>query len=502
VCLQDSQFSRLPQTLLIRILQLLPQRERLTSCALVCKSWAEAAAAATVEVDVPAVARAEHTHERIAAFQPWLEQHAGQLVSLRVPQPVDSWTWTNSVKRPFLHLPSCQLQQLSRLELERLEVCLKPTASSSSTSSGGSYTATVPMLAKLQELRLHMCKYSRSTLLQLAQLSGVTKLVLNESREMSDGPFSHPEAVKHLLQGLPNLEHLRLQGPVEASDIVPDLPAHTLTALTLYQHNAKLPDSASRLVNLRELKLSAELSPVALASMTLLTELVLFDCNSAASVLGNDTTDCLAALRGMSQLQVLQVSDSFGALLQAAEPHACAALTASSQLTYLEISAELGQLLPATALQHMFPAGKQLPQLQRLLFHCANRERDEGCITTAELSSLVRACPGLECLSLTCAVAADADISTLLKLPQQCQHLAVGGQAFGDKAAGVVAQMTQLKSLEWAHSPGLTYAGLAQLTALHALDGLLTDYNSQCVTLSLGLSQKAGGQVRSNQLPY
>lgn len=75
-------------------------------------------------------------------------------------------------------------------------------------------------------------------------------------------------------------------------------------------------------------------------------------------------------------------------------------------------------------------------------------------------------------------LAASADVSALLKLPQQSQDLGVGGQAFGDKAVEVVAQLTQLTQLHWTGSPGLTHAGLAQLTALHALNALFMVHNS------------------------
>jgi hypothetical protein len=40
---------------------------------------------------------------------------------------------------------------------------------------------------------------------------------------------------------------------VDLEDIMPVLPAHSLTALSLYKRFVELPDSASRLVNLREL---------------------------------------------------------------------------------------------------------------------------------------------------------------------------------------------------------------------------------------------------------
>jgi hypothetical protein len=239
--------------------------------------------------------------------------------------------------------------------------------------------------------------------------------------------------------------------------------------------------------------------------MTLLTKLELSHCEPAGGQ-DCDTSGFLAVLRDMRQLQHLAVYNYLDALLEAADPRACAALTASSQLTCLQISDEEIQPLPATALRHMFPAGKQLPRLQ-LLEICSEGSEDAGLITAAELSSLVDACPGLTCLDLTGVLAPDAGVSALLKLPQQCQHVAVGGQAFCDEAAEVVAQLTQLKSLRWtgafvsgAHS--LTHAGLAQLTALHTLDTLHIRHvnlngDSTRQHDSVSLEATAGEQVRS-----
>jgi hypothetical protein len=54
----------------------------------------------------------------------------------------------------------------------------------------------------------------------------------------------------------------------------------------------------------------------------------------------------------------------------------------------------------------------------------------------------------------------------MLELPQSLRLLCVGGNAFGDAAAPVLAQLTQLKHLHLSFSPGFTDAGLEQLTNL------------------------------------
>lgn len=86
----------------------------------------------------------------------------------------------------------------------------------------------------------------------------------------------------------------------------------------------------------------------------------------------------------------------------------------------------------------------------------------------------MQACPNLVSLNVQSTVK-PGDISPLLQLPTSCVSLSVGGRAFYDAAAAVVAQLTQLTKLKWLSSPGLTDAGLEQLTALTALRSLHMD---------------------------
>jgi hypothetical protein len=112
--MQASQFSDLPPALLMRILQAVPQPERLGSCATVCPSWATAAAAATVDIDL-----SDATANAIAAFQPWLQQHAGQLTSLtlKLQGCIAGSSFYSDFQPPTFTLPCRTLQQLSRLDL-------------------------------------------------------------------------------------------------------------------------------------------------------------------------------------------------------------------------------------------------------------------------------------------------------------------------------------------------------------------------------------------------
>jgi hypothetical protein len=80
-----------------------------------------------------------------------------------------------------------------------------------------------------------------------------------------------------------------------------------------------------------------------------------------------------------------------------------------------------------------------------------------------DLAQMVTCCPGLRQLNLLCAVRSGADFLPLLSLRPQVDSLLVGGVAFDDAAAGIVAQLTALTKLEWQLSKHLTQGGLGLL---------------------------------------
>lgn len=342
----------------------------------------------------------------ISAFRPWLAQHSSQLASIRHK----------------FELPLGQLQQLSRLDLAGLELQLgTPTA-------GSSGTATVPTSVK--ELKLRDCFLGRFTLLQLAQLSGITCLKLRGLPACNNLEYCclDPKLVKHLVQGLQNLAHLSLARAGRTTDIISVLPASSLTALSFGHVRVgvpELPDSASRLVHLQKLKLEyAQISPVALANMPLLTHLQLLNCEMLPhepSTSGVDDSTFLGAVGAMRQLQHLSPAGDLDPMqLGCAEPFECAALTASSCLTHLKILAGEAQPLPTTATQHTFHVGKELPQLQKLALCCDTEDLAAAggmAIATADVHGIFSACPALRSLDIVGVLAADVDTSVLLELP-------------------------------------------------------------------------------------
>lgn len=72
----------------------------------------------------------------------------------------------------------------------------------------------------------------------------------------------------------------------------------------------------------------------------------------------------------------------------------------------------------------------------------------------------------------------DAKVDDLVKLQPCLETLCVAGDAFDDEAAAMVAQLTNLRHLDWESNPclkdanSLTDAGLLELTALQGLTHL------------------------------
>jgi hypothetical protein len=304
----------------------------------------------------------------------------------------------------------------------------------------------------------------------------------------ADGCLQHQtqlgNAVRQILQRSPQLARLELacwnQPYVSTTSMLAGFAAHfpsSLTALRLGDVDSDggmgAPDLAccvSALTNLQELAAcKVGVCPTALASLTRLRDLQLHHFNfvlrepdgPAGAAVGASASALLSAISGLSQLQRLSVVNERYALA-GAQASACAALTASSQLTYLQVSAVEEQPLPPAALQHMFPAGKQLPLLQHVTLSCDGPDAEAGHATAAELRLLFSACPGLSSLDITDLLEPDTDIEVLLELPTTCCSLRVGGDSLDDDAAGVIAKLTHLTCLHWNNSPDLTDAGVCR----------------------------------------
>lgn len=505
--LLEEQVAVLPVAVVANILQHVPQNQRLSSCALVCSSWATAAAAATTQLrrdtQLPLA--------KLSALGKWLEQHAKQMVSL------DLSLYSAQVTGVPLQLPYHDLVQLTRLHLIGDFLHL-PDVKADTAASG----SIQPLLPTLHELLLGGCRLkSTQELRRLTCLRSVTSLDLRDIDLAFAGQLPVQQlsaAVSELLQNMTQLEELHCSSlllddtalqHVSALQCLQTCSVHTmgygilsktedflaalprsLQELELSEgytipydeedqaRPAGLPRQLHQLTELQRLFLSnTEVYPSAVASMTRLHALQVDQCqllpNNQDSV-----TAFLAAVGRMQQLETLVVRDC-NICLADVEAEAFSAVTASSALQALELVVEDRAVLPAGAAHYMFQPKKPLLHLSHLTLYTSSADdytMDEAAscgMTGAEVQMLIKGCPALEVLSLCNVVRPGADVGDLLlQLPPSCTSLSMGGTAFGDAAAAAVKQLTQLKRLAWRYSPRLTDLGLEQLTALSRLTDL------------------------------
>jgi hypothetical protein len=224
------------------------------------------------------------------------------------------------------------------------------------------------------------------------------------------------------------------------------------------------------------------ISAAELAGATQMQRLVLQGCTllpHGEREAAEGVSALLSTLAGYTQLQHLQLCElELGENSGNLSPERFAALTASPELTYLGVWGQYGlPPLPSGAVQCMFPEGRQLPLRKVVILPLYGQEAlfslPEGCMTGAELSSLVSSCPELQLLDITGAVhPGDMAMSGLLQLPSSCTQLCIGGLALCDAKVPVLQQLSYLKVLRIWYSPVLTGVGLEQLTALTCLSAL------------------------------
>jgi hypothetical protein len=191
-----------------------------------------------------------------------------------------------------------------------------------------------------------------------------------------------------------------------------------------------------------------------------------------------DGAALLAALNQLTGLKHLALGANFWECELA--PEQFSALTAASGLTALHILGRSEQPLPEGALEHIFPEGRQLPELQLLRLDCRIKTEDEaddyyqGCMWPDDVCCIADCCPALQHLQLLRVVrpTADADwVHSMQQLPLSLSALSLAGSALRHEVAAAVARLTGLQSLVWTDSP-IKQAGLQRLTALTGLTRL------------------------------
>lgn len=440
--------------------------------------------------------------DAVAAFQDWLRQHAGQLLSLRLQSDAPC-----SVRLDPLRLPLHKLTQLQQLELAFFESHLTDQESSSSDSA-----ARTVVLPSLQHMKLDCVDFdSTRSLLQCTQAPHITSLVLRAVNiavpeepcslsAIERGVQQVVDVLPGVLQQLPWLSVLELPDTPLKDTAMQQLAAmqglrqltlplvvgastfdlqHLPSSLTQLSLKGPLsePGAASLLQLPQQLSglLSLDLEwcdvlPAVLGSVTKLQRLRLERCTLLTYVpeAMYDTEGTAALLDILPKLKRLQQLDLQEAKLDTVSiaPQRFSALTASSHLTRLALAVKHQRPIPQAAVQHMFPAGRPSPQLWELVINPQHSDLPDGWfLDSAELGALISACPGLQGLNISRAVKPGAELSALLQLPSSCTQLSVGGEAFGDAAVPMIAKLTQLKTLSWCRK-NLTAAGAQQLEAI------------------------------------
>lgn len=241
----------------------------------------------------------------------------------------------------------------------------------------------------------------------LAQLpAGLEHLCISNlyhyAPDLDDTRVQFPAGV---LQHLHHLTHLELRWGVVAPDTAgPALqPLQAFTRLVeleighLDRREVITSSMLSGMQCLTRLELSdeVELEPGALSGTTQLQHLCLKECVTAGGAAG--VAQLLLRMQPLQQLTHLSMSGSLLAVEGSKPPaEAYAALTASSKLQHLDISR---CTLPTGVWQHMFPVGRQLPNLQSLIIDNAMQPSGQYA-EVPEGSRLVSCCPGLQSLHM------------------------------------------------------------------------------------------------------
>ena len=151
------------------------QQQRLSQCALACKAWAAAAAAATVHVEY------SPTAATLTEFEQWVNQHAGQLLTLEVLTS-DRFAFDHELLLPLNSLGQLQVLHLKGLVLLNSDDDYLAENSSSSNSrvdpTPQAAAAAAP-LPRLQQLHLENVELaSIGRLLQLTQSQALVSVRL------------------------------------------------------------------------------------------------------------------------------------------------------------------------------------------------------------------------------------------------------------------------------------------------------------------------------------
>jgi hypothetical protein len=344
-------------------------------------------------------------------------------------------------------LPHDTLQGLSSLSCSHMHLQLQP---------GDGFQGVLGPSASLKQLQFTEC-----TLLDGREALAAALLLLTELQHLSltrnasgRGFHLHLSLNNQQMQQLTHLELVkcgmqqpdglqRLQGLTRLQDLrLECLGSHTVQASML-----------SGLQQLTSLNVrggygggTRTLEPGALAGLTQLQHLAVVAFSTAGGSAG--VAQLLYHLQHMQQLTHLDLSFTLRSGSPSVEAEvssaaAYSALTASSKLRHLNIGF---CTLPAGAWQHMFPAGRQLPQLQVLDIRVSTSCMMARAFSAAEGSRLVSCCPGLQSLTMA-GLQRSAELLAPLQGLSGLQALNLGAPACCSDALEGVRQLSRLRRL-------------------------------------------------------
>jgi hypothetical protein len=246
--------------------------------------------------------------------------------------------------------------------------------------------------------------------------------------------------------------------PLQALTALADLRLSLRQAAAVLNHSMLLGAQHLTRLDLTYDPSSADLQLGTLATPTQLQhlKLVLYGSVEPAMV-----AHALSQLPALQQLTYLRF---FCGKCEGPNPPAAvfSALTASSKLRHLDLN---GCTLPAGVWQHVFPAGRQLPQLQSMDISAVTQPPARECAPAPEGTRLASCCPGLQFLNLQVLQYSAERLAPLQRL-SMLHTLCVASSFARDVEA--VTQLTGLRQLNltvYSKAQGL----LLQLTQLKQL---------------------------------
>jgi len=481
--------SRVPSNFITMMLESMSLSERFT-CALVCKAWAEEAAAATRSIIL------RDRIQDLSCLQRWLESHGDQVEVLQLHNCRDPAKLTA--------LPCQQLQDLllsGRFSLD-----------SRVWSDIAAATKLTSVLLELVQTASQQADVV-SALTALPDLEQLTwrSVDCGQQRGLSDSKLLHKltkltalrldyvtaaAALEHL-GSLTRLQDLNLS--VTDDWVAVGCPGlqelKALTRLDLVNADIDLPASVSQLTALQQLEVPRA-TPTALNKLSALTRLTRLHVRHLKDLLLESPPLHLLGLRDLEVDEGLNgtMPMSFlGSCTQLRVLKLCninlspGSLVASSMLQHLElcfcrVSAAGGAADPLSW-QQVFPGPGQLPHLTTLQLRSV-----DPVLQHADMECVVACCSNLQVLHLGALPGSFA--STLTRLSGLTSLILLSAS---DQQCSSLAQLTGLRELRVSNASEVFAAGLRQLAALEQLTSLGLHY--------LGWSSDVLREHMSDRLP-